>query len=92
MTRNAGEAGKLCQKEEILEFLPFVGPIADQSGVIRVEQDVVLTPEEIIRMDYLAENVIGRIPKIDELSDIAKALVSMQGVRNGETNKSGDAL
>ena len=73
-------------------FLPFVGPIVDQSGVVRVEQDVVLTPEEIIRMDYLAENVIGRIPKIDELSDIAKALVSMQGVRNGEESKTGDAV
>lgn len=72
-------------------FLPFVGPIVDQSGVTRVEQDVVLTPEEIIRMDYLAQNVIGRIPKIDELSDIAKALVSIQGVRNGE-DKSGDAV
>ena len=73
-------------------FLPFVGPIVDQSGVVRVEQDVVLTPEEIIRMDYLAENVIGRIPKIDELSDIAKALVSMQGVRNSEESKTGDAI
>ena len=73
-------------------FLPFVGPIIDQSGVTRVEQDVVLTPEEIIRMDYLAENVIGRIPRIDELSDIAKALVSIQGVRNDEDSKSGDAI
>ncbi|MBQ7886374.1 MAG: BMP family ABC transporter substrate-binding protein [Clostridia bacterium] len=69
-------------------FLPFVGPIVDQSGVTRVEQDVVLTPEEIIRMDYLAQNVIGRIPRIDELSDVAKALVSMQGVRTGESAKS----
>ena len=34
-------------------FLPFVGPIADQSGQIRVEADVALTPQEIIRMDYL---------------------------------------
>lgn len=72
-------------------FLPFVGPIVDQSGITRVEQDVVLMPEEIIRMDYLAQNVIGRIPRINELSDIAKALVSMQGVR-GEESKPGDAV
>ena len=32
-------------------------------------------------MDYLAENVVGRIPDISELTDVAKALVSMQGVR-----------
>ena len=63
------------------EFLPFIGPIIDQSGVTRVEADVALTPQEIIRMDYLAQNVIGRIPEIHELSDVAKALVSMQGVR-----------
>ncbi|MBR4039092.1 MAG: BMP family ABC transporter substrate-binding protein [Clostridia bacterium] len=65
-------------------FLPFVGPIADQVGTQHVAQDVVLTPEEIIRMDYLVENVVGRIPRIDELSDVAKALVSMQGVRTPE--------
>ena len=72
-------------------FLPFVGPIADQVGNLRVEQDVVLTPEEIIRMDYLVQNVIGRIPKIDELSDVAKALVSMQGVRCAEPPESKQA-
>ena len=62
-------------------FLPFVGPITDQLGTVRVDADVALTPDEIIRMDYLAENVIGRIPNIDELTDVAKALVSIQGVR-----------
>ena len=64
------------------EFLPFLGPIVDQSGVTRVEADVALTPQEIIRMDYLAQNVVGRIPNIHELTSVAKALVSMQGVRN----------
>lgn len=62
-------------------FLPFVGPIADQSGQIRVEADVALTPQEIIRMDYLADNVVGRIPSMDELNDVAKGLVSLQGIR-----------
>ena len=62
-------------------FLPFVGPIADQSGQLRVEADVALTPQEIIRMDYLADNVVGRIPSMDELNDVAKGLVSLQGIR-----------
>ena len=61
-------------------FLPFVGPILDQSGRERVAADVALTPQEIIRMDYLAENVIGRIPKIDELTEAAQVLVSLQGL------------
>ena len=62
-------------------FLPFVGPIADQSGQIRVEADVALTPQEIIRMDYLADNIVGRSPSMDELNDVAKGLVSLQGIR-----------
>ena len=37
--------------------------------------------EEIILMDYLAGNVIGRIPSVDELNDVAKGLVSLQGIR-----------
>ena len=62
-------------------FLPFVGPIFDQQGTERVAEDVALTPQDIIRMDYLAQNVVGRIPQIDELSDVAKTLVALQGVR-----------
>ena len=62
-------------------FLPFVGPVCGQDGAVRVAEDVALTPQEIIRMDYLAENVVGRIPKIDELTDVARGLVSLQGIR-----------
>lgn len=31
-----------------------------------------LSPEEVIEMDWLAENIIGRIPKIEELQEQAK--------------------
>lgn len=62
-------------------YLPFVGPIVDQAGVTRVQEDVALTPQEIIDMDYLALNVIGRFPAFDELSDAAKSLARLQGLR-----------
>ena len=62
-------------------FMPFVGPVNGQDGTLRVPEDVALTPQEIIRMDYLAENVVGRIPRIDELTDVAQRLVSLQGIR-----------
>lgn len=62
-------------------FLPFVGPLVDQAGVTRIAPDIVLTPQEIIRMDYLAQNVVGRIPSLDELSDAAKDLAALQGLR-----------
>ena len=32
-------------------------------------------------MDYLASNVVGRIPSLSELNDVAKGLVSLQGIR-----------
>ena len=37
--------------------------------------------EQIISMDYLADNVIGSIPTYDELSDVGKATVDMVGIR-----------
>ena len=33
-------------------------------------------------MDYLAQNVIGRIPRFEELSEAAQVLSSLQGVRS----------
>lgn len=69
-------------------FLPFVGPIIDQSGTIRLEKDVALPPQDIILMDYLVDNVIGCIPSLTELNDVAEALVSLQGVPATERNES----
>ena len=63
-------------------FLPFVGPILDQSGAERVAEDVALTPQEIIGMDYLAANVSGRIPVLSELTEPAQSLAALQGLRN----------
>ena len=68
-------------------FLPFIGPIRDQQDHLRVGDGVAMTPQEIIRMDYLAENVIGRIPSIDELTDVARARVSLQGVRAAQNRE-----
>ena len=62
-------------------FLPIVGPLVDQEGNERVAADMALAPQDIIRMDYLAENVVGRIPKLDELTEVACGLVSLQGIR-----------
>ena len=43
-----------------------------------------MSPEEIIRMDWLAENVIGYIPKMDDLIDKAKPVVLLQGIDTPE--------
>ena len=39
-----------------------------------------LTPEEIITMDWLAENVVGIIPKTEDLQEQAKPVTLQQGV------------
>ena len=46
-----------------------------------MEANVALTPQEIISIDYLASNVMGRIPLLSEMNDVSKGLVSLQGIR-----------
>ena len=61
-------------------FNPFTGILYSQDGVVQEDPDRSLTPEEIVTMDWLAENIIGTIPKKEELQDQAKAVILQQGV------------
>lgn len=65
-------------------FHPFSGPLRTQNGVIPGDENTHLNPEEIIAMNWLAENVEGSFPQWDDLSDEAKAIVHLQGVDSGE--------
>lgn len=67
-------------------FQPFDGMIYSQNGIIQCEEGSRLEPEEIITMDWLAENVIGRIPEFEELTEEAQALLQLQGIKMDETN------
>ena len=58
---------------------PFCGPIYAQSGQVLGEGNA-LSPDQIIGMDYLVENVVGRIPDYEELTEIGKATADMMGV------------
>ena len=62
------------------QFEPFSGILYSQDGVVQDDPNRSLTPEEIITMDWLAENVRGRIPTEEELLEGAKPVVSQQGV------------
>lgn len=53
-------------------FQPFDGPLYAQGGVLQCEKGSSLGPDEIITMDWLAENVVGKIPKLDELTEEAR--------------------
>jgi len=65
---------------------PFDGELHSQTGVIHGSEDPRLTNEEILQMDWLADNVVGTIPKITEIREDARKNVSVAGVR-GATEK-----
>jgi len=59
-------------------FYPFYGEMTIQGGYTRGTAGKLLTPEEIITMDYLVSGVEGGIPPIEELTDEARELIEMQ--------------
>ncbi|MCI8888634.1 MAG: BMP family ABC transporter substrate-binding protein [Hungatella sp.] len=61
-------------------FHPFDGLIYSQNGKIQCKEGGGLSAEEIITMDWLAENVVGVIPKFEELTEEAQSLVRLQGI------------
>ena len=61
-------------------FNPFDGELRSQEGIVRRADEAPLTSMDVITMDWLNENVIGEIPKIDALDDEAKATVKYSGV------------
>lgn len=61
-------------------IVPFYGEIYSQDGVLMNKENEAMSPEDIMNMDWLAENVVGTIPAIGELVDGAKAVVELKGV------------
>ena len=59
---------------------PFLTPFVTLNGDVIGSRQHELSLEQIIRMDYLAENVIGSIPSYDELNPVGKKTVDMVGV------------
>ena len=63
---------------------PFDGELRSQEGVIRRDDEAPLTSMEVITMDWLNENIIGEIPKIDTLVDEARETVKYSGVEKSK--------
>ena len=62
------------------EFSVFSGEIYDQAHRLRTREGESLNPEQIIRMDWLADNVEGRIPRAEDLVAEAAPMVQIQGI------------
>ena len=61
-------------------LIPFSGEIRAQDGTVMNKSDQVISPKEIITMDWLADNVVGSIPSISDLTKEAQNVVKMQGL------------
>ena len=59
---------------------PFFRPIRDQQGNYRTDGTHSLTPDELMHMDWLCENVIGHIPTLEEVIPASRATVQLLGV------------
>ncbi len=73
------------------QFYPFEGVIIAQGGVMKNEKDSRLTPEEIMKMNWLVENIEGDIPEIGELREEAKSIVELKGVTEDECSSDSDS-
>ena len=49
------------------DFDPFSGPVYDQNGKCRIDRGKTLTADQIVAIDWLPDNVIGRLPAVSEL-------------------------
>lgn len=62
------------------EFNPFSGILYSQTGMVQGDPGRSLTPEEIVKMDWLAENVIGSIPTEEEIEEESRPVLQQQGI------------
>lgn len=62
------------------ETQPFSGVLYNQNGERMAEADETLTPEQIIRVDWLLDNVIGEIPDISALREDCRDFVVEHGL------------
>ena len=59
---------------------PFGRKIVAQDGKVKNDGTAVFTPEQILKMDWLCENVIGSIPAFDEILPVSQKMVRELGI------------
>ena len=72
--------------DEHREAVKLVTPIRLQGGETIGTEQGTLQQEQIARMDYLVENVIGQTPRYTELNPVAQATVDTAGVAPATEN------
>ncbi|MBQ4638060.1 MAG: hypothetical protein IJB92_04910, partial [Clostridia bacterium] len=59
---------------------PFAARIVDQNGFVRSDGTHEFTPEEIMNMDWLLDNIDGSIPGFEEILPRSREMVRLLGV------------
>ncbi len=87
-------ANLLCRGVADGSILPFERTIRSQDGALRSDGSHFFSPDEILHMDWFADNVEGSLPSFDELLPMARGLARLQGVYRDEIvpEKSGTIL
>ena len=63
------------------DLLPFEGELRDQEGNRHSAVDTILSSDDIIRMDWLNDNIIGEIPPSWKLSESIRKTIEISGVK-----------
>jgi len=70
----------LCRGLEEGTIDPFLRRIVAQDGTVKCDGTRPFTPEQILHMDWLCENVIGEIPPFEEILPISQNMVRELGI------------
>lgn len=73
-------------------FHPFTGPLIQQGGKVHYRDGEVMKPEDIMRMDWLVDNIVGHIPTVNELREEIQPVVMLKGLYAVTAEKGGNAL
>ena len=60
---------------------PFRGRISAKNGPVSEDENHIFTLEELMKTDWLCDNIVGHIPALDELTPEGKAVMLVQGTR-----------
>ena len=59
---------------------PFMRKIIAQDGSVKNDGTKKFTPEQLLRMDWLCENVVGKIPPFEDILPISQTMVRELGL------------
>ena len=59
---------------------PFLRPIIAQDGTVKNDGSRAFTPDELLHMNWLCENVEGAIPSFDQIESFAQPIVRELGI------------